>query len=94
MGDDGYMAVKQNEDRNYGTLVNVKVMPEEEEQSPATEEAASTQQVTNGVGSMHFHYDVYLLDFVGFVGLLDFEEAGYKWSGSNAPLWCIPVIDI
>ena len=69
MGDDGYMAVKQTEDRNYGTLVNV--MAEEEEQSPATEEAASTQQVTNGVGSMHFHYDVYLLDFVGFVGLLD-----------------------
>ena len=53
MGDDGYMAVKQTEDRNYGTLVNVNdnvninvnVMPEEEEQSPATEEAASTQQV-------------------------------------------------
>ena len=45
MGDDGYMAVKQIEDRNYGTLVNVNVMPEEEEQSPATEEAASTQQV-------------------------------------------------
>ena len=43
MGDDGYMAVKQTEDRNYGTLVNV--MPEEEEQSPATDEAASTQQV-------------------------------------------------
>ena len=60
MGDDGYMAVKQTEDRNYGTLVNV--MTEEEEQSPATEEAASTQQVINGAGSMHFHFDVCIPD--------------------------------
>ena len=69
--------------RTHNLLVgvfDVNVMAEEEEQSPATEEAASTQQVTNGVGSMHFHYDVYLLDFVGLLDLLDcwmldFEEA-------------------
>ena len=75
MGDDGYMAVKQTEDRNYGTLVNVMV--EEEEQSPATEEAANTQQVINGAAAMHFHYDVYLLDFVGFVGFVGLLDVGF-----------------
>ena len=42
MSDEGYIAVKQGEDRNYGTVA----MTEEEEPSPpATSEAASTTQV-------------------------------------------------
>jgi DNA repair protein RadC len=41
MSDEGYIAVKQSEDRNYGTVA----MTEEEEQSPAAaSEAASTTQ--------------------------------------------------
>ena len=42
MSDEGYIAVKQSEDRNYGTVA----MKDEEEQSPpAASEAASTTQV-------------------------------------------------
>ena len=41
MSDEGYIAVKQNEDRNYGTVA----MSEEEQGPSATEEAASITQV-------------------------------------------------
>ena len=41
MSDEGYIAVKQNEDHNYGTVA----MSEEEQGPSATEEAASITQV-------------------------------------------------
>ena len=41
MSDKGYIAVKQSEDRNYGTVA----MTEEEQSPSVAEEAPSTQQV-------------------------------------------------
>ena len=41
MSDEGYIAVKQSEDRNYGTVA----MTEEEQSPSVAEEAPSTQQV-------------------------------------------------
>ena len=41
MSDEGYIAVKQSEDRNYGTVA----MTEEEQSPAAASEAASTTQV-------------------------------------------------
>ena len=41
MSDEGYIAVKQSEDRNYGTVT----MTEEEQSPSVAEEASSTQKV-------------------------------------------------
>ena len=43
MSDEGYIAVKQGEDRNYGTVAMTE--EEEEPSPPAASEAASTTQV-------------------------------------------------
>ena len=41
MSDEGYIAVKQSEDRNYGTVA----MTEEEQTPSGAEEASGTQKV-------------------------------------------------